>query len=165
MPDLEYAGIIKFSALYNAFLVFWLLHSISVIISFYTLVCPYMGKNYAKCCQAKIFVQEANHNLLSLGQNDGKIDFVSFPTMNYKKYWKMPYRQWQMKSRYQMVKSPLSATCLDGSSGLCSTRAQWPLAPNFCPRATRKSQIFHTNHMLGTLDFTVSEHWAPLYFP
>ena len=54
MPDLEYAGIIKISALYNAFLVFWLLHSISVIISSYTLVCPYMGKNYAKCCQAKI---------------------------------------------------------------------------------------------------------------
>ena len=34
-----------------------------------------MGKNYAKCCQAKIFVQEANHNLLSLGQNDGKNRF------------------------------------------------------------------------------------------
>ena len=31
--------------------------------------------------------------------------------------------------------------------------------------ATRKSQIFHTNHMLGiTLDFTVSEHWAPFNF-
>ena len=54
MPDLEYAGIIKFSALDNAFLVFWLVHSISVIISSYTLVCPYMGKNYAKCCQVKI---------------------------------------------------------------------------------------------------------------
>ena len=38
-------------------------------------------------------------------------------------------------------------------------------APNFCPQATRKSQIFHTNHMLGTLDFTVSEHWAPFNFP
>ena len=50
-------------------------------------------------------------------------------------------------------------------SGLCSSRAQWPLAPNFCPRATRKSQIFHTNHMPGTLDFTVSEHWAPFNFP
>ena len=49
--------------------------------------------------------------------------------------------------------------------GLCSSRARWPLAPNFCPRATRKSQIFHTNHMLGTLDFTVSEHWAPFNFP
>ena len=50
-------------------------------------------------------------------------------------------------------------------SGLCSSRARWPLAPNFCPWATRKSQIFHTNHMLGTLDFTVSEHWAPFNFP
>ena len=49
--------------------------------------------------------------------------------------------------------------------GLCSSRAQWPLAPNFCLRATRKSQIFQTNHMLGTLDFTVSEHWAPFNFP
>ena len=54
MPDLKYAGIIKFSALDNAFLVFWLVHPISVIISSYTLVCPYMGKNYAKCCQVKI---------------------------------------------------------------------------------------------------------------
>ena len=42
--------------------------------------------------------------------------------------------------------------------GLCSSRAWWPLAPNFSSRATRKSQIFHTNHMLGTLDVTVSEH-------
>ena len=42
---------------------------------------------------------------------------------------------------------------------------RWPLTPNFCPWATRKSQIFHTNHMLGTLDFTVSEHWAPFNFP
>ena len=24
-------------------------------------------------------------------------------------------------------------------TGLCSTRARWPLAPNFCPQATRKS--------------------------
>ena len=51
------------------------------------------------------------------------------------------------------------------TSGLCSSRARWPLAPNFCSRATRKSQIFHTNHMLGTLDFTGSEHWAPFNFP
>ena len=50
-------------------------------------------------------------------------------------------------------------------SGLCSSRARWPLATNFCSRATRKSQIFHTNHMLGILDFTGSEHWAPFSFP
>ena len=46
-----------------------------------------------------------------------------------------------------------------------SIRPQWPLAPNFCSWATRKSQIFHTNHMLSTLDFTGSEHWAPFNFP
>ena len=51
------------------------------------------------------------------------------------------------------------------AAGVCSSRAWWPLAPNFCSRATRKSQIFHTNHMLGNLDFTVSEHWAPFNFP
>ena len=50
-------------------------------------------------------------------------------------------------------------------AGLYSSRARWPLVPNFCPWATRKSQIFYTNHMLGTLDFTVSEHWAPFNFP
>ena len=40
-----------------------------------------------------------------------------------------------------------------------------PLTPNFCSWATRESQIFHTNHMLSTLDFTGSEHWAPFNFP
>ena len=35
------------------------------------------------------------------------------------------------------------------NAGLCSSRTRWPPAPNFCSRATRKSQIFHTNHMLG----------------
>ena len=49
--------------------------------------------------------------------------------------------------------------------GLCSSRAWWPLAPNFSPPATRKSPIFYTNHMLGTLEFTVSEHWAPFNLP
>ena len=51
---------------------------------------------------------------------------------------------------------------------LCSNRARWPLAPNFCPWGTTKYQILyksHTNHMLGTLDFTVSEHWVPFNFP
>ena len=65
-----------------------------------------------------------------------------------------------------------SSGCCSGSNQintqcpvLCSSRARWPLAPNFCPRATRKSQIFHTNHMLDTLAFTVSQHWAPFAFP
>ena len=49
--------------------------------------------------------------------------------------------------------------------GLCSSRARWPMAPNFCSWVTRKSKIFHTNHMLGTLDFAGSEHWALFNFP
>ena len=40
-----------------------------------------------------------------------------------------------------------------------------PVAPNFCSWVTRKSQFFHTNHMLGTLDFTGSEHQDPFNFP
>ena len=47
----------------------------------------------------------------------------------------------------------------------CSSRAWWPqLAPNFCSWVTKQSQFFHTNHMLGTLDFTVPGRWAPLNF-
>ena len=54
---------------------------------------------------------------------------------------------------------------LQGSTaGLCFSRAWWPLVPNFCSWATRKSQIFDLNHMMGTLDFTVSEHWASFNF-
>ena len=59
----------------------------------------------------------------------------------------------------------LHSVTIKGTKGLCSSRAQWPLAPNVCSRATSKSYFFHTNHMLGTLDFTVSEHWAPFNFP
>ena len=33
------------------------------------------------------------------------------------------------------------------------------------PLATRKSQSFYRNPMLGTLDFTGSEHRAPFDFP
>ena len=64
-----------------------------------------------------------------------------------------------------LTEGPLPDSSRKIEAGLCSSRAWWPLAPNFCPRATRKSQIFHTNHMLGTLDFTVSEHWASFNFP
>ena len=49
----------------------------------------------------------------------------------------------------------VSDMVINSAAGLCSSRAWWPLVPNFCPWATRKPQIFHTNHMLGTLDFTV----------
>ena len=47
------------------------------------------------------------------------------------------------------------------NAGLCSSSTQWPLEPNFFSWATWKSEFFHTNHMLGTLNFTSSEHWAP----
>ena len=30
----------------------------------------------------------------------------------------------------------------------------------FCSWATKNSYFFHTNNMLGILDFTSSEHWA-----
>ena len=48
---------------------------------------------------------------------------------------------------------------------LTSNRTQWALAPNFFSQATRKSQFFfQRKHMLGTLDFTDSEHWALFNF-
>ena len=40
-----------------------------------------------------------------------------------------------------------------------------PQAHNFCSWATRKSYFLHTNHMPGTLDFTVPEQWASFNFP
>ena len=51
---------------------------------------------------------------------------------------------------------------------LCSSRALWPLAPNFYfffSWVTRKSYFLHTGHMLGTLDFTGPELWALFNFP
>ena len=59
----------------------------------------------------------------------------------------------------------MNITVLHVGPGLCSSRAQWPLAPNVCSQVTRKSYFFLTNHMLGTLDFAGSEHWAPFNFP
>ena len=50
------------------------------------------------------------------------------------------------------------------TAGLYSGSAWWPVAPNFCSWATRKSYFFHTNHMLGASDFTSSEHWASFSF-
>ena len=70
-----------------------------------------------------------------------------------------------LKEKMEGALSSEPVRCLVYNSGLYSSRARWPLAPNFCPQATRKSQIFHTNHMLGTLHFKVSEHWAPFNFP
>ena len=47
---------------------------------------------------------------------------------------------------------------------LCSSRAQWPVAPNFCSQATRKSLLFHRTHMLGTLDLQVQSTGFPSIF-
>ena len=41
---------------------------------------------------------------------------------------------------------------------LCSSSVQWPLEFNLCPQETRKSLLSHRNHMLGSVDFTGSEH-------
>ena len=38
--------------------------------------------------------------------------------------------------------------------GLCSSRAWWSLAPNFCSWATRKSQTFHTNLACENIRFS-----------
>ena len=38
------------------------------------------------------------------------------------------------------------------------------LAPYFCLWSTIKPQFLHKNDMLGSLDFTRSEHWAPQNF-
>ena len=48
--------------------------------------------------------------------------------------------------------------------GLSSTRSRWPVASLFFSRATRKCYFFHKNPMLGVLDFTSSEYWAPFNF-
>ena len=50
------------------------------------------------------------------------------------------------------------------SPWLWSNSTQWPLVPYFCSWATQEFQFFHKKHMLGTLDFTVSELWAPFNF-
>ena len=52
----------------------------------------------------------------------------------------------------------------EGISRLCSSRARLPVAPNSRSQVTRKSLLFHRNHMLGTLDFTSSGHWLPSIF-
>ena len=52
----------------------------------------------------------------------------------------------------------------EGLQGCALAKPGGPWVPNFRSWATRKSQIFRTNHMLGTLDFTGSVHWAPFNF-
>ena len=55
-------------------------------------------------------------------------------------------------------------------SGLCATRAHWPLAPNFCSWATRKSHFFiqsyaghpwfYSFRALGSLQFSLEHSLA-----
>ena len=51
-----------------------------------------------------------------------------------------------------------------------SLNCEMSLLPQACTLAEPgglwrlKSYYFHANHMLGALDFTSSEHWAPLNF-
>ena len=63
----------------------------------------------------------------------------------------------------------------ESKSGLCSSRAWWPLAPNFCPWATRKSYFFqnksyavhpgfHKFRALGSLQFFLEHSLAEYYF-
>ena len=60
-------------------------------------------------------------------------------------------------------------------TGLWSSRAQWPPAPNFCPQATRKSLVFsfksYAGHpkfyrfkVLGSLQFSLEHSLAFKYF-
>ena len=72
----------------NAFLAFWLVHSISVISS-HTLVWPYMENVYAECAKLKTFARKQNFSRRNWRK---KVDFASFPPTKYKKCWKMPYR-------------------------------------------------------------------------
>ena len=48
--------------------------------------------------------------------------------------------------------------------GLCSSRVRWPLVPKL-KMGDLNIILFHENHMLSTIDFTDSEHWAPFNFP
>ena len=47
---------------------------------------------------------------------------------------------------------------------LCSSRARWPLGLTSAPSLLEKLSFFHRNHMLGTLDFTGLDQWAPFSF-
>ena len=66
---------------------------------------------------------------------------------------------------YQKCLDRVRKNSLKIIQGYALAEPSGPWRLTLCPRPTRKSQIFHTNHMLGTLDFTVSEHWAPFNFP
>ena len=56
-----------------------------------------------------------------------------------------------------------------GYSGLCSSRARCPLAPNFCPWATSKSYAghprFYSFRALGSLQFSLEHSLEYLCLP
>ena len=45
----------------------------------------------------------------------------------------------------------------------CNLISPSGLAPFFCSRVIWKSKLFHRNHILGTMDFTGSEHQVPFH--
>ena len=52
--------------------------------------------------------------------------------------------------QYLIFSNSMTAVILN-NVGMCSSRARWPLAPNFCSWVIRKSYFLHTNHIC----------WAP----
>ena len=52
---------------------------------------------------------------------------------------------------FAVNQGPLGSEAIDSKiiTGLCSSRAQWPLAPNFCSRAIRKSFFFSNKSYAG----------------
>ena len=54
-------------------------------------------------------------------------------------------------------------TCTSQGCALAEPSGPWHLT--FALGRLENLVFFHTNYMLGTLDFTVSEHWAPFNFP
>ena len=52
---------------------------------------------------------------------------------------------------FAVNQGPLGSEAIDSkiTTGLCSSRAQWPLAPNYCSRAIRKSFFFSNKSYAG----------------
>ena len=69
-----------------------------------------------------------------------------------KKFWKKLKRQIHVLKMNETIIKFTSYT-EQHLSGLCCSRAWWPLGPNFSPLVTRKSQIFYSNHMPESLQF------------
>ena len=97
-------------------------------------------------------------------EQDIKKKFEDKDLQNTKKSMKVAKELFADYVKEKKLREPEEKKELAETSRLCSSRAQWPLAPNFCSWATRKSYFFHTNHMLGTRDFTGSEPGLPSIF-